>query len=62
MNPDVNTLNKMAGGIVRQIENDFPALDDAQKRCLLEIAAKTYDAKLYRDSTLASIAMMMRGT
>ena len=61
MNPDIKALNKMAGGIIHQIENDYPALDDAQKRCLLEIASRTYETKITRDATLASMAMILRG-
>ena len=60
MNPDIEALNKMAGGVIRQIENDYPSLDDAQKRCLLEIAARTYETKITRDATLASMAMILR--
>ena len=60
MNPDVDTLGKFAGGIVRNIEKDFPSLDDAQKRCILDIAARTYESKITRDATLASMAMILR--
>ncbi len=59
MNPSVETLNKMAGGVISEMEANYPALDDAQKRCILEIASKTYESKISRDTTLASLAMIL---
>ncbi len=60
MNPDIKTLNKMAGGIIHQIENDYPALDDAQKQCILSIASESYRIKVQRDMVLASAATILR--
>jgi hypothetical protein len=59
MKSDVMDISEMALAIIAHVEETYSALDDAQKRCILEVATQTYEAKIYRDVSLAGIHKML---
>ena len=56
---DIKAINKIAGDIISHMEEVYSGLDDAQKRCILEAILHTYEAKVYLDVQMASIASML---
>ncbi len=54
---DAGRLIKVASDVVCHLDaiTDPGATDDAAKRAILEIAAKTYEAKVGRETTIALV-------
>lgn len=55
MSTDVHSISSFVHSIVEHLEDLCPAFDDADKKAMLEVAAKVYESKISAESIRAAL-------